>query len=62
MKRMPKDAGKVHPYVGRAETTVDQIVKDLDPKGLHFAFLDPYKFRVPLLGVSTGGARVSRRR
>jgi three-Cys-motif partner protein len=43
IKRMPKDAGKVHPYVGRAETTVDQIVKDLDPKGLHFAFLDPYK-------------------
>jgi three-Cys-motif partner protein len=42
-KRVPDGAGKVHRYVGKAETTVDQIVKDLNPKGLHFAFLDPYK-------------------
>jgi three-Cys-motif partner protein len=40
---MPSGVGKLHPYVGKAETTVDHIVKKLNPGGLHFAFLDPYK-------------------
>lgn len=29
-------------YVGPAEATVDQVVANLNPYGLHFAFLDPY--------------------
>jgi len=33
----------VHAYIGSAEQTVDNIIPHLDPRGLHFAFLDPYK-------------------
>jgi three-Cys-motif partner protein len=32
----------VRPYPGEAETVVDQVIASLDPRGLHFAFLDPY--------------------
>ncbi len=42
-KRMPNDVGKVLPHVGPAESVVDEITRMLNPKGLHFAFLDPYK-------------------
>jgi three-Cys-motif partner protein len=42
-KRMPAGVGRVHSYIGEAENTVDEIVPGLDPDGLHFAFLDPYK-------------------
>jgi three-Cys-motif partner protein len=42
-KRLPSNVGRVHHYIGTAENTVDQIVKNLNPAGLHFAFLDPYK-------------------
>ena len=42
-KRMPDDVGRVHPSDGEAEKTVDEIVARLNPYGLHFAFLDPYK-------------------
>jgi len=42
-KRFPNDAGRVHPYIGAAEQTVDAITSCLDRYGLHFAFLDPYK-------------------
>jgi three-Cys-motif partner protein len=41
--RLPPKGGRVHPFVGAAETTVDQIIGRLDPEGYHFAFLDPYK-------------------
>jgi three-Cys-motif partner protein len=41
-KRLPYRSGHVHPYDGEAEHIVDLIVKDLNPDGLHFAFLDPY--------------------
>ena len=41
--RLPPNVGRVHPLVGPAETTVDQIIAKLDPGGYHFAFLDPYK-------------------
>jgi len=43
LQRLPKDAGRVHPHTGPAEQTVDDIVSRIDPYGLHFAFLDPYK-------------------
>lgn len=46
-KRMPDGVGRVHPYVGEAENTVDEIVSRLNPRGLHFAFLDPYKLDLP---------------
>jgi three-Cys-motif partner protein len=46
-KRMPDGVGRVHPYVGEAEKTVDEIVPRLNPLGLHFAFLDPYKLVLP---------------
>ncbi len=42
-KRLPTKTEHVHPYVGEAERTVDLIVPKLNPYGLHFAFLDPYK-------------------
>ena len=42
-KRLPRKTERVHPYVGEAEHTVDLIASNLDPLGLHFAFLDPYK-------------------
>jgi three-Cys-motif partner protein len=42
-KRLPRKTERVHSYVGEAEHTVDQIMQKLDPFGLHFAFLDPYK-------------------
>lgn len=32
----------VHPYVGQARETIPQICKNLNPYGLHLAFLDPY--------------------
>jgi three-Cys-motif partner protein len=42
-RRMPEDAGRIYPYIGLAEHTVDEITSRLNPQGLHFAFLDPYK-------------------
>ena len=43
LKRLPQDVGRVHPHTGLAEQTVDEIVSRVDPDGLHFASLDPYK-------------------
>jgi three-Cys-motif partner protein len=43
VKRLPQDVGRVCPHTGLAEQTVDEIVSRIDPYGLHFAFLDPYK-------------------
>ena len=40
---MPANAGRVHPHIGEAEETIDAIAQKLNPHGLHFAFLDPYK-------------------
>ena len=42
-KRIPAGSGRLHPVVGSAEETVDLVVQNLNPYGLHFAFLDPYK-------------------
>jgi three-Cys-motif partner protein len=42
-KRLPRGSERVHPYDGEAERTVDEITAKLNPHGLHFAFLDPYK-------------------
>jgi len=41
-KRMPQGVGRIHPHVGDAENTVDDVVRHLNKHGLHFAFLDPY--------------------
>jgi three-Cys-motif partner protein len=42
-KRLPREAGRIHTYIGSAEQTVTEITSCLNPYGLHFAFLDPYK-------------------
>lgn len=34
--------GLAHAYVGTAEQTAKEIVARLNPRGLHFAFLDPF--------------------
>jgi three-Cys-motif partner protein len=34
--------GTARSYQGSAETTVREIARSLNPRGLHFAFLDPY--------------------
>lgn len=41
-KRIVSIGGSPTAAVGKAEETVDRIVKRLNPYGLHFAFLDPY--------------------
>jgi three-Cys-motif partner protein len=48
-ERMPDGVGKVYRYFGKAESTVDQIFKNLNKEGLHFAFLDPYKLELPFV-------------
>ncbi|AWV08189.1 three-Cys-motif partner protein TcmP [Marilutibacter maris] len=39
------DLGQVVPYVGLAEATARQVVKRLNPYGLHLALLDPYSLK-----------------
>jgi three-Cys-motif partner protein len=41
-QRFAKLDGSPNYYTEEADTAVDRIVRDLNPKGLHFAFLDPY--------------------
>lgn len=41
-KRIATAGGRAFPYVGVAEDTAKAIVANLSPKGLHFAFLDPF--------------------
>ena len=41
-QRLMKHGAEVKCEVGTAEQTVDQIMKGLDPYGLHFVLLDPY--------------------
>ncbi len=45
-KRITTLGGAAHFYSQSAETAVDEIVDALNPTGLHFAFLDPYKLEV----------------
>lgn len=40
--RIAKLGGAVVDYSGMAEAVVDNIVRAINPYGLHFAFLDPY--------------------
>ena len=42
-KRITNAGGTPTTYVGKAEDTAAQIVARLNPYGLHFVFLDPYK-------------------
>lgn len=41
-KRIISGGGKATIEIGAAEETVPRIVKQLNPHGLHFAFLDPF--------------------
>jgi len=41
-KRLTKLAAPVRPVAGPASAAVPQIVRSLNPNGLHLAFLDPY--------------------
>jgi three-Cys-motif partner protein len=59
-KRLPRKTERVHLYIGEAERTVDQIVRQLNPHGLHFAFLDPYKLDPLPFSVLRTLARLSR--
>lgn len=34
-------------HIGKAEDTIVEIVRSLNPDGLHFAFLDPYSLDLP---------------
>jgi three-Cys-motif partner protein len=44
--RIASLGGAAHIYSRSAEAAVDDIVHALNPAGLHFAFLDPYKLEV----------------
>jgi three-Cys-motif partner protein len=59
-KRVPIQSERVHPYVGPAETTVDQVIAKLNPFGLHFAFLDPYKLEPLPFAIITKLAALNR--
>lgn len=37
--------GSARSYVGEADITADQVIKAINPYGLHFAFLDPYNLQ-----------------
>jgi three-Cys-motif partner protein len=41
-QRLRSLGGSPVSYVGAAETVVDRVLYALNPRGLHFAFLDPY--------------------
>jgi three-Cys-motif partner protein len=45
-ERITSLGGAAHFYSQSAEAAVDEIVDALNPAGLHFAFLDPYKLEV----------------
>jgi three-Cys-motif partner protein len=45
-KRITTIGGAAHFYSRTADVVVDEIVDALNPTGLHFAFLDPYKLEV----------------
>lgn len=40
--RITRLGGNAKTYEGRADATVLEVVRNLNPHGLHFAFLDPY--------------------
>jgi three-Cys-motif partner protein len=42
-KRLHDIGSRVWTYTGPAEQTVNMVASKLNPRGLHFAFLDPYK-------------------
>jgi len=44
-QRLEQLHASVEPYTGLAEDTVGKIVANLNPKGLHFALLDPYDLK-----------------
>jgi three-Cys-motif partner protein len=41
-KRLRTQGANVQSFPGEAHAVVDSVVKAIDPRGLHFAFLDPY--------------------
>lgn len=40
--RLEKLGARVRAYTGEARSVIKDIIRSLDPNGLHFAFLDPY--------------------
>lgn len=42
-QRISNAGGAAKSYVGMAEDVAEQVVKSVNPYGLHFALLDPYK-------------------
>ena len=40
--RLKKLGAPVQPNIGRADQTIDWVMPKLDPRGLHFALLDPF--------------------
>ncbi|HZM47371.1 MAG TPA: three-Cys-motif partner protein TcmP [Burkholderiales bacterium] len=41
-KRLLTRNAAVKPFLGQAQDVVDEVIRALDPGGLHLAFLDPY--------------------
>jgi three-Cys-motif partner protein len=41
-QRLRTRGANIQPFQGEAHIVVNKVVKEIDPHGLHFAFLDPY--------------------
>lgn len=41
-RRLQTRGAKVRSFSGEANAIINQVIASLDPRGLHFAFLDPY--------------------
>jgi three-Cys-motif partner protein len=44
-RRIANAGGSANTYIGSADITANEIVKRLNPYGLHFVFLDPYNLQ-----------------
>jgi three-Cys-motif partner protein len=59
-RRIEALGGAATAYTGEAETVVGEVVSRLNPKGLHFAFLDPFNLLDLPFSVLTTLTRVER--
>jgi len=57
--RIERSGGKARKYIGPAQATVDQIVKDAGKYGLHFALIDPYKLEALSFSIIRSLAQLS---
>lgn len=46
-QRIAQLGGRAQTYTLAAELAVDRIIHAINPSGLHFAFLDPYRLKLP---------------